>query len=74
MVIQATIQQAIIDMIDTLKTLDDSEEAKTKNAELLSKIIVDAILSADVAIGIPVATAGSATNQRGATTALGSLI
>lgn len=74
MVIQATIQQAIIDMIDTLKTLDDSEEAKTKNAELLSKIIVDAILSADVAIGIPVATTGSAVAQTGATTALGSLI
>ncbi len=74
MVIQATIQQALLDMMDVLKTMDDSEEAKTKNAELLSKIIVDAILSADVVAGIPVATTGSAVAQTGVTTSTGSLI
>lgn len=74
MVVKSLIEQKILDMFDILKEIKDSEEAKIKYASLLSDIIADAILSADVAIGIPVATAGSATNQSGATTALGSLI
>lgn len=74
MIVQATIKQALLDMMTELKTMTDTDEAQDKSAELLSKIIMDAIKSADVAIGISVATTGSAVAQTGATTALGSLI
>lgn len=48
MISETVIKNAIIDMIDALKNLTDSEEAKEKNAELMAKIIADAIKSADI--------------------------
>ena len=72
MVVKSLIEQNILDMFDILKEIKDSEEAKTKYASLLSDIIADAILSADVAIGIPVQVVP--TSGTGTTTALGSLI
>jgi hypothetical protein len=48
MVVKATIKQALIDMMNEMKTLTDVDEAIDKNATLLSEIIYDAILSADV--------------------------
>ena len=48
MIIQATIKQAILDMMSELKTMTDTDLAQDKSAELLSKIIMDAILSADI--------------------------
>jgi len=74
MIIQQTIKQSILNMIDVLKTIEDSDQAKEKNAELLAKIIVDAIKSAEVVSGIPVSTTGSAVAQTGFTTGPGSLI
>jgi hypothetical protein len=73
-VVQNTIKQALLDMTDELKALENSEEGRNKWADLLSGIIKDAILSADVAAGIPVTTSGSATTQAGATTSTGSLL
>lgn len=72
-VIKDTIKQAIIDMQDQLKTQTDSDQAIQLSAELLATIIVNAILSADVQPGIPVATTGSSSAQTGATTSTGSL-
>lgn len=48
MIVESLIQSNIIDMFDILKEIKDSEEAKTKYAELLTSIIVDAIKSADI--------------------------
>ena len=48
MISETTIKNAIIDMIDALKNLTDSQEAKERNAELVAKIIADAIKSADI--------------------------
>lgn len=48
MIVQATIKQALLNMMTELKTMTDTDEAQDKSAELLSKIIVDAIKSADI--------------------------
>jgi hypothetical protein len=66
MIIQQTIKQSILNMIDVLKTIEDSDQAREKNAELLAKIIVDAILSADIPIipvqVIPISGTGTTTS------------
>ena len=48
MIVQSTIKQALLDMMTELKTMTDTDEAQDKSAELLSKIIADAIKSADI--------------------------
>jgi hypothetical protein len=73
-VIQSTIKTALIAMSDELKEMDDAEASIEVWADKFSKIIMDAIQSADVMAGIPVSTAGSATAQSGTTTSTGSLI
>ncbi len=74
MVSKTIIKQALLDLQNTLKTETDSDTAIDKWASLMSDIISDAILSADVQPGIPVATTGTAAAQTGATTSTGSLI
>jgi hypothetical protein len=74
MVDKNTIKQALKDLQEELKSETDSEKALDRWAELLSIIIKDAILSADVQAGITVATAGSAFSQTGATTGTGTLL
>lgn len=81
MIVQATIKQALLDMMSELKTMTDTDEAQNKSAELLSKIIVDAIKSADISpleLTIPVlpvqvvpATGTGATTPVPTTTILG---
>jgi hypothetical protein len=70
LLIENSIKQLLIDM----RSKDDTTIAINYYSSQLAKIIKDAILSAQVQSGIPVATAGTATNQTGATTATGSLI
>lgn len=87
MVVQATIKQALKDMMNILKKETDADAGMEKSAELLSKIIMDAILSAEVVAGqtvstgvVPVqtvpttGTGATTTPATGTTTTNGSLI
>jgi hypothetical protein len=74
MVNKITIMNSLISMMNNLKTQTDSDQGIQIWADQMSSIIMDAILSADVQAGIPVATAGSATAQTGSTISLGSLL
>lgn len=74
-VVENVIKQALLDMSDVLITEEDPDAGKELWASEMAKIIRDAILSAQVsttvAAGIPVATAGTAVAQTGATTTTG---
>lgn len=75
-VVEATIKQDIVSFIKELNSNkeEDLDTAIDEFADKLAKTIKDAILSATVQAGIPVATAGSATAQTGVTTGTGTLL
>lgn len=50
MIVKAKIMSDILNMFDILKDIKDSEEAKSKYAELLTDVIYNTILSADIPI------------------------
>jgi hypothetical protein len=68
--VQATLKQNLITLFNQMKQSEMSEEQYADN---LSAIITNYIKTATVTVsaGIPVATAGSAAAQTGATTAPG---
>ena len=67
--IKGEIKQLLIDM----RSQDDLDAALEFYSDALSRIISEAILSAEVNVGIGVSTTGSATAQTGFTTTKGRL-
>ena len=64
-----SLKQALIDMTDELKTIEDSEEGRNRWAELLSQAIDTYIKSGDVTEQVfTVSTTGTATAQTGTAT------
>lgn len=72
-VIKPTIQAAIRQLLTDMRSKNDETEALDYYSQELAGIIADAILSADVNPGIPVATTGTSVDQTGSTTGPGSL-
>ena len=71
MIVKADIEQAIMNMQNKMQTIKDVEEGKREMASMLSQIIVDAILSAEVLAGQTVTTPDTI---NGVTTTNGTLI
>ncbi len=69
-VIKATIAAECLALYTSAKA---SAMSDSDFADGMATIIQNAILSANVQIGIPVSTTGSATAQTGATTSIGTL-
>lgn len=70
--VKATLQAQLLKIFTEMR--NETENADAKLAEKLASAIDTYIRSAQVAPGIPVATAGSPTAQTGATTGPGSLM
>lgn len=74
MVSKTIIKQSLIDLENSLKTEKDANIAIDKWADSMADIIMKAILSAEVQVGILVSTTGTAVAQTGATTSIGTLL
>lgn len=73
MVNTETIKQALLDLQNTMSQVKDSSTSADQWATLMSQVITNAILSAQVNVGISVSTTGTATAQTGLTTSIGKL-
>lgn len=71
MVIQTAIEADILEMLEYLKTIQDSEQAKIEYCKKLSSIIYKAILSATVNVPAGIVVQVAPVSGTGATTSIG---